>query len=66
MLFSSITFLFMFLPVTVLIYYLVPQKKRNIVLLIASLFFYAGGRAGICCFDDLIDLAEFLLQERYR
>ena len=43
MLFSSITFLFMFLPVTVLIYYLVPQKKRNIVLLIASLFFYAWG-----------------------
>lgn len=43
MLFSSITFLFMFLPVMVLIYYLVPQKKRNIVLLIASLFFYAWG-----------------------
>lgn len=43
MLFSSITFLFMFLPITVLIYYLVPQKKRNIVLLIASLFFYAWG-----------------------
>lgn len=43
MLFSSITFLFMFLPVTVLIYYLVPQKKRNIVLLITSLFFYAWG-----------------------
>ncbi len=43
MLFSSITFLFMFLPITVLIYYLVPQKMRNIVLLIASLFFYAWG-----------------------
>lgn len=43
MLFSSITFLFLFLPVTVLIYYLVPQKTRNLVLLIASLFFYAWG-----------------------
>lgn len=43
MLFSSITFLFLFLPVTVLIYYLVPQKTKNLVLLIASLFFYAWG-----------------------
>ena len=43
MLFSSITFLFLFLPVTVLIYYIVPQKTKNLVLLIASLFFYAWG-----------------------
>ena len=43
MLFSSITFLFVFLPVTLVIYYLVPPKMKNIVMLIASLFFYAWG-----------------------
>ena len=43
MLFSSITFLFMFLPIVLAVYYLVPYKAKNIVLLIASLFFYAWG-----------------------
>nr|WP_294493135.1 MBOAT family O-acyltransferase [uncultured Mediterraneibacter sp.] len=43
MLFSSITFLFLFLPVVLAVYYIVPYKAKNIVLLIASLFFYAWG-----------------------
>ena len=41
MLFSSITFLFLFLPVVMAVYYIVPGRAKNIVLLIASLFFYA-------------------------
>lgn len=43
MLFSSITFLFYFLPVVLVLYYLIPAKGKNIVLLIASLVFYAWG-----------------------
>lgn len=43
MLFSGITFLFLFLPVVLAVYYLVPWKVKNIALLIASLFFYAWG-----------------------
>ena len=43
MLFSSITFLFMFLPIVMAVYYLVPNGAKNIVLLLASLFFYAWG-----------------------
>ena len=43
MLFSSITFLFLFLPVVMAVYYMVPGRGKNIVLLIASLFFYAWG-----------------------
>ena len=39
MLFSSISFLYLFLPVLI-VYYLVPNSWRNHVLLIASLFFY--------------------------
>ncbi|MBQ8912811.1 MAG: MBOAT family protein [Lachnospiraceae bacterium] len=44
MTFSSVVFLFMFLPVTFLLYALIRQKTiRNIILVIASLFFYAFG-----------------------
>ncbi len=43
MIFSSISFLFFFLPLLLLIYYLLPRKFRNIVLLIFSLIFYYFG-----------------------
>ena len=44
MVFSSLTFLFIFLPLTLLIYYVIPgTRRKNIVLLIASLLFYAWG-----------------------
>lgn len=43
MIFSSITFLFYFLPIVLTIYYIVPNKFKNSVLLIASMFFYFYG-----------------------
>ena len=43
MLFSSIEFLLLFLPVTYGVNFLLPRKLRNYWLLIASLFFYAWG-----------------------
>ena len=43
MVFSSITFLFYFLPIVLAIYYLVPNKLKNTILLIASLLFYLYG-----------------------
>ena len=43
MVFSSITFLFYFLPIVLGIYYIVPDKMKNIVLLLASIFFYFYG-----------------------
>ena len=43
MVFSSISFLFFFLPLLLIVYYLVPSKLRNYVLLIFSLFFYYMG-----------------------
>ncbi len=43
MLFSSNTFLFFFLPITVLTYYLCPRRWRNAQLLLASLVFYGWG-----------------------
>lgn len=43
MVFSSILFLFRFLPIVLLIYYLCPFRLKNAVILIASLIFYAWG-----------------------
>ena len=43
MLFSSITFLYYFLPIVLLTYFLTPTKYKNIILFISSLFFYAWG-----------------------
>ena len=43
MVFSSITFLFLFLPLTLIVYYICPGALKNIWLLLASLVFYAFG-----------------------
>lgn len=43
LLFSSIPFLYYFLPVVLLLYYLAPYKLKNTVILISSLAFYAFG-----------------------
>ena len=43
MIFSSIFFIFIFLPLTLLVYYLTPFKAKNLVLLLVSLIFYAWG-----------------------
>ena len=43
MLFSSITFIYYFLPILLFVYFLVPKKYKNLVLLIFSLLFYFLG-----------------------
>ena len=43
MIFSSLTFIFIFLPIFLLIYYLVPNKIKNLIILLFSLIFYAWG-----------------------
>ena len=43
MLFSSMTFIYIFLPILLLIYFLSPKKLHNTILLIASIIFYAWG-----------------------
>lgn len=43
MLFSSNVFLFVFLPIVLLLYYILPRSFRNPVLLLFSLFFYGWG-----------------------
>jgi len=43
MVFSSITFIYYFLPVVLFLYYLTPSKFKNLTLLLSSLFFYFYG-----------------------
>ena len=43
MLFTSIPFLYYFLPLVLITYFIMPKKYRNIVLLIFSIIFYAYG-----------------------
>lgn len=43
MLFSSVTFIFYFLPITFILYYIAPNKFKNSILLVASMIFYAWG-----------------------
>jgi len=43
MIFSSIPFLYYFLPAVLTVYFLVPKRLKNTVLMVASLAFYAWG-----------------------
>ena len=45
MVFSSILFLFRFMPAAFAIYYLVPKRFKNFTLLVLSLIFYSWGEA---------------------
>ncbi len=58
MVFSSLTFLFLFLPAVLILYLVCPAKLRNCLLLIASLFFYAWGErlyVAILLFSTIFD-----------
>lgn len=43
MVFSSLLFLFRFLPAVLILYFLAPKRIRNVILFLFSLFFYAWG-----------------------
>ena len=69
MIFSSLTFLFVYLPLTLTVYFLAPLKWRNFVLLLVSLFFYGWGEPVyivIMFLSILIDYTHGLLVEKYR
>ncbi|MBP3654485.1 MAG: MBOAT family protein [Oscillospiraceae bacterium] len=60
MLFSSITFLYVFLPVTLLVYYLAPKQAKNTVLLISSLLFYFFGEQEYTLLLILSSVSDYL------
>lgn len=69
MVFSSLTFLFYFLPITLLIYYIVPSKAKNAVICLASLAFYFYGepKYGILMIISILSTyIHGLLIEKYQ
>jgi len=69
MVFSSLTFLFGYLPLTLALYFLLPLRWRNGALLLVSLLFYGWGEpvyVGVMLLSILIDYTHGLLVERFR
>lgn len=69
MVFSSILFIFRFLPIALGIYYITPRKYKNFVLLIISLIFYSWGEAKyfiIMIASMVVDFSSSRLIEKYR
>ncbi|CAH8772575.1 MBOAT family O-acyltransferase [Paenibacillus dendritiformis] len=69
MVFSSIVFLFTFLPAALLLYYASPRRGKNAALLLISLLFYAWGEPVyivLLLFSAVTDYANGLLIERFR
>lgn len=61
MLFSSITFLYYFLPAVLIIYFLTPKKGKNLVLLISSFIFYGWGEPVYILFMALSIIVQYIL-----
>lgn len=59
MLFSSISFLYYFLPAVLTVYFLAPKRARNAVLLVASLVFYGWGEPKYLALMAAVILAFF-------
>lgn len=69
MVFSSLTFLFVFLPIILIVYYSSPRKIRNAILFIGSLAFYAWGEPiyiTIMFFSTTFDYINGLLIKKYK
>lgn len=69
MLFTSISFLYYFLPVVIAFYFIVPKKMRNVVLLIASMAFYFYGEPKyifLMLAEILIAYIGAILIDKYR
>lgn len=69
MVFSSLTFLFCFLPIILIIYYLSPHKIRNTILFVGSLIFYAWGEPiyiFIMLFSTVFDYVNGILIGKYK
>ena len=71
MVFSSLIFIFAFLPLSLLVYYLVSDRYKNLSLLLLSLVFYAWGEPGYIvlmlaeiCFDFVA--GRVLIRQRER
>lgn len=68
MVFSSLPFLFRFLPLFLAVYFIVPAKLRNAVLFLASLIFYAWGEPVyvlLMLFSTVVDYVNGILVDTF-
>ncbi|MBP1544570.1 MAG: MBOAT family protein [Oscillospiraceae bacterium] len=68
MVFSSLTFLFAFMPITFILYYLVPLKAKNVIIMISGIVFYAWGEplyVFAMLLSTAIDYCAGLLMHKY-
>lgn len=68
MVFSSSVFLFIFLPLTLAVYYAVPFKAKNLVLFLSGLVFYAWGEpvyVSVMLLSTLIDYTAGRIIDRF-
>ena len=69
MVFSSLPFLFRYLPIVLLLYFIAPKRFRNFILFVASLIFYAWGEPIYVClmiFSTVVDYVHGRLVYRYQ
>lgn len=69
MVFSSIMFLFRFMPFFFLLYFLIPGRGKNVILFLGSLLFYAWGEPVyvlLMLFSTVVDYVNGRLIGRYR
>jgi alginate O-acetyltransferase complex protein AlgI len=67
MVFSSVVFLFLFLPIVLIVYYISPNRFKNLVLFVVSLIFYAWGEGKLVLlllFSSLLSYTFGLLIEK--
>ncbi len=69
MVFSSLLFLFRYLPLVLLLYFILPRRMRNLLLFVVSLIFYAWGEpvyVVIMLFSTVVDYTHGLLVARFK
>lgn len=69
MVFSSLVFLFRYLPLVLLLYFLVPKSFKNLILFVCSLIFYAWGEpvyVVLMLFSTVVDYTHGLLVDKFK
>ncbi len=68
MVFSTPVFLYLFLPITLIIYYLSPKKAKNFIILLSGLLFYSWGEpiyVVVMIISTMIDYFAGLIMNKY-
>ena len=60
MVFSSVVFLYIFLPVMLLMYFAAPKKLKNLIMILASLVFFAWGEIRYIFIMLILAIMDFL------